>query len=121
MKTDEIIDKIVAERYESKDPAVLLLLRGMVAEIVARAFALRDAPVASPGPLMRKTEPRDGDLMTKQDFVDACRSGALIDYDGFGDLATETHHCSDFRVYPSQCRLSGGWPKWATHVLWYNR
>lgn len=61
-------------------------------------------------------KPKLGDLMTMAEFIDCCKSGGLIDYDGFGEYATETM-VSNIRVRPSD--YSKG--KLITHVLWYNR
>lgn len=57
--------------------------------------------------------------MSWDDFVSHVRGGTLIDYDGVGELATETgvsHTC----IVPSEVE---GYkkPRWATHVVWYNK
>jgi hypothetical protein len=51
-----------------------------------------------------------GTLMTWEEFSEDVDGGMLIDYDGFGELATGD------RVSTIKVR-----PEWATHVLWYNR
>jgi hypothetical protein len=60
-------------------------------------------------------------LMSWEDFVESCRSGNFIDYDGFGELATATR-VSDVTISPSRA-LSADYrrPAWATHVSWYNK
>jgi hypothetical protein len=56
------------------------------------------------------------------EFVDCCRSNAFTDDDGHGELATDDHHVSNIRVYPSEA-IGDGYvrPDWATHVVWYNK
>lgn len=53
------------------------------------------------------------------EFLQAVECNAFIDYDGFGELATETH-CSDIEIYPSQVKETA-FPDWCTHIVWYNR
>ena len=65
--------------------------------------------------------PDYGDLMTVADWLDEVKHGGFIDYDGTGDWATATK-CSNIRVVPSDTKRPGfKVPKWATHVVWYNR
>lgn len=64
--------------------------------------------------------PGYGEHMTKEKFIQHC--GALVDYDGYGELATKDSVAHGEEVHPSW--VQGGlfrWPKWATHVVWYNR
>lgn len=61
-----------------------------------------------------------GDLMPLDDFKDACESGMFIDYDGFGELATEDK-TSKIYITPSMLRTGFKIPGWCTHVLWFNR
>ena len=69
----------------------------------------------------------DGDLIPLNEFIDCCKMHAFIDYDGMGNLATETHvekgDESDPKwIYPSQIvKGTVQAPEWVTHVLWYNR
>jgi hypothetical protein len=67
---------------------------------------------------MRKVY-EDDCLMTREEFMNGVESNALIDYDGFGEFATETE-VYDVEVSPSAVR-STKWPDWATHVCWYNK
>lgn len=61
-----------------------------------------------------------GNHMTRKEFVEQCKAGSFIDYDGFGEYATATH-VSDVRVNPSDVK-NGGWlDSFFTHVVWYNR
>jgi hypothetical protein len=69
-------------------------------------------------PELEPIKKRNGDLFTIKEWKDAVRSGSFIDYDGFGDLATKTG-VSNCRIRPSQSYVV--LPKWATHILWYNR
>jgi len=78
-------------------------------------------------PAPKKREPKleplpdYGDHMTWESFKDSCESGGFIDDDGTGDLATATQ-VSGRSVSPSRA-LDPNWrkPKWATHVVWYNK
>lgn len=64
----------------------------------------------------------DDCYMPWAEFVASCRANAFIDDDGFAELATEDHHVSDVRLYPSDAiREDYKRPDWATHVCWYNR
>lgn len=74
-------------------------------------------------PVVFETENTEGygvDMhMTRQDFLDSVHCGAFIDYDGHGELATETE-CSNLNISPSDVD-DFLWPEWATHVVWYNK
>lgn len=63
--------------------------------------------------------PNYGSHMPMEEFIGYCKTGGFIDYDGYGNYATETQ-CSDFTVTPSDVirgSIRNGW----THVVWYNR
>ena len=60
-----------------------------------------------------------GDLFLMKDWVDCCRRGGFIDYDGFGHYSTLTEE-SSFEVYPSDVKANKV-RKDFTHVMWYNR
>lgn len=64
-------------------------------------------------------EPEHGDHIPIEDFIDMARWGGFIDYDGHGYLATETL-VSNVLVFPSEMKIIQP-PKWATHIVWYNR
>lgn len=66
-----------------------------------------------------KPIPEYGDLMTMEEFLDSVACGALIDYDGHGNYATETE-MSDIVVVPSDVRL-GRINMTFSHVVWFNR
>jgi hypothetical protein len=61
----------------------------------------------------------DACLMTREEFMNDVETNSLIDYDGFGEFATETE-VSDIPVSPSEVK-NIKWPDWATHVCWYNK
>lgn len=63
--------------------------------------------------------PTYGDHMTMKDFVDCCKSGGFIDYDGSGVYATATE-MSDIGIEPSEV-MSGSYRKDFTHVVWFNK
>lgn len=79
--------------------------------------------------IVKKHKPRDiiemsdlpdyGDHMTLEMFVNACKSGMFIDYDGNGDYATEDQ-VSDLIVSPSDI-TSGEYRTDFTHIVWYNK
>lgn len=73
-------------------------------------------------PLNMKDLEVDEDLMTIEEFLDNVTNGCLIDYDGMGQFATNTQ-CHGSWIYPSNFHpnLTIAVPKWATHVVWYNR
>lgn len=61
-----------------------------------------------------------GDLLTITEFMEYCDSGGFIDYDGSGNLATETKE-SSINIYPSNRLKTLTLNPWATHIMWYNR
>jgi hypothetical protein len=81
-------------------------------------------------------EPAEEDdvVYSRRDFIDSCRAGNFIDYDGYGNFARVAKPTEQGRymvavnqsIRPSDV-LSDGfgsarpWPMWATHVVWYNR
>ena len=73
------------------------------------------------GDVLRMSEHVDfGDLFTVEQFLADVKCGALIDYDGFGVLATDKQQ-SNIEVRPSNIRKRLSQYLWATHVMWYNR
>ena len=72
-------------------------------------------------PTMRPIDPERGHHMTLAAFIEDCKSGFFIDYDGGGHYATKTEE-SDIGVHPSdvmndEIELRSDY----THVVWYNR
>ena len=61
-----------------------------------------------------------GDLITVEEFKDACNCGAFIDYDGMGDLVRDNKIVKGDStwIYPSTIDTI---PSDITHILWYNR
>ena len=66
-----------------------------------------------------KPIPEYGDHMTMEEWINGVTSSCLIDYDGYGYLATE-NSMSDIVIVPSDL-LGFDIPKWWTHVVWFNR
>lgn len=62
--------------------------------------------------------PDYGDLMTVKDFVEACKIGAFIDYDGMGHPVKGKRMMGGMTISPSKLKEI---PKDATHILWFNR
>ena len=67
----------------------------------------------------------EGDLMTVEEFKDACEDGCFIDYDGMGDMVKDGH----IVVVDPDSNFFGNWvkpstrhliPDDITHILWYN-
>ncbi len=58
----------------------------------------------------------DGDLMTVEEFQNACANGSFIDYDGFGDMIVDGKAVGE--ISPSSYMDI---PSNVTHVRWYNR
>ena len=60
-----------------------------------------------------------GDHMTLENFIDCCKSGVFIDYDGFGHYATNKEE-SNILIKPSDIKAKK-YREDFTHVVWYNR
>jgi hypothetical protein len=63
--------------------------------------------------------PDYGDLMTLDEFIEHCNSGAFINYDGTGHYATKTK-MSRLYATPSKIKAGNIDRSW-THVMWFNR
>lgn len=62
-------------------------------------------------------------VLTLDEFVEDCKNGYLIDYDGFGyysNSKSEHEDLDELRVYPSQV-TQGGVNRDYKYVHWYNR
>lgn len=59
----------------------------------------------------------DDDIMTVAEFIEYCKMGDLIDYDGFGSPVKDGL-IGSMTIYPSR---RNDIPKDATHIVWYNR
>ena len=71
---------------------------------------------------MINIEDECGDLFTIEEFIEDCKSGGFIDYDGYGNFANLTQYEPSIDVYPSKLLANKiKVPTWATHILWYNR
>lgn len=62
--------------------------------------------------------PDYGDLMTVNDFLEACDVGAFVDYDGSGYPVKDGKMARNIRVVPSN---RSSIPADATHVVWFNK
>jgi hypothetical protein len=65
--------------------------------------------------------PDYGDHMTLEDFNDCVKCGGFIDYDGTGYYATKDKMNRAFVASPGAIMSGKKPPKWATHVMWFNR
>jgi hypothetical protein len=63
--------------------------------------------------------PEYGDLISIEEFVDMCKRGSFIDYDGFGNYAM-VDGMSTKKVYPSDI-IGRKIDYTYTHVVWFNR
>lgn len=66
--------------------------------------------------------PDYGDKISIDDWIEYVKNGCFIDYDGFGNLCTETK-MSDIVIKPSHERYIN-WYKVKeqfSHVMWFNR
>lgn len=71
-------------------------------------------------PFNPKPHGENSDVMTMEEFIDHCKAGSFIDYDGMGQYADETHVLAREWVYPSMV-INGTIDKSYSHVTWYNR
>lgn len=97
----------------------------VILRMISEMRARRKEDAKAPGIRMRDLEPLTEDggdcHMTWEEFRLACLNNAFTDYDGIGDLATASE-VSDISVYPSEVVMEGyEKPKWATHIVWYNK
>ena len=69
-----------------------------------------------------KPLPDYGDHMTMGEFIEHCRDGGFINYDGFGNYATDTEVLDEpsIDVKPSMV-LDGTIDLTWSHIVWYNR
>jgi hypothetical protein len=58
--------------------------------------------------------------MRLDDFIELCKRRMFVDYDGFGELATETQ-VSDQVIYPSYIERGPIIDPQFTHIVWYNK
>ena len=63
--------------------------------------------------------PDYGDLIELNQWLEMIETDFLIDYDGYGYWATKDGMKG--KVYPSDIVKGIIPPKWATHVIWFNR
>jgi len=63
--------------------------------------------------------PEYGDLFTMSKFISLCEVRGFINYDGFGNLATETK-MSEIEIKPSDIIEKIKIDKQFTHVVWFN-
>lgn len=65
--------------------------------------------------------PTYGDLMEISEFVSAVRAGVFVPSDGTAHWATKANF-DLFNEIPLRMLANGTgtWPRWATHVIWFN-
>lgn len=75
---------------------------------------------------MKLTLSTIADIIPIGEFIECVEAGVFIDYDGFGNLGTETHESDYHDVCPSDigyvlANLTDEERETFTHVHWYNR
>ncbi len=58
-------------------------------------------------------------LMSVEEYMANVLAGSIIDYDGYGHPATQSHEDQRFTVLPSLGRACI--PHLATHINWFNK
>lgn len=128
----ELLDKTQNDLSEAKENYMNALIYGMGISVI-EIFKVIKFHEETIDPFMRlvgavkryykdfKLEKQDdiGNLMTLEDFVEACDCGGFIDYDGYGYYATADKQ-SDVVISPSDVSLELVREDF-THVKWYNR
>lgn len=66
-----------------------------------------------------KDIPDYGDHMPLEDFVECCKDGMFIDYDGWGHYASEKKMSTKI-IRPSNV-TDGTYKKNFSHVVWFNK
>lgn len=97
--------------------------------VTEASFVLRYAVIPSNlldritvSPVELEAHPSYGDVFTKEDFIEMCQDGVIINSDGCGNLGTSTGIAEGYHVDPFRiARDSFDWPEWATHVVWFNK
>lgn len=60
----------------------------------------------------------EDDVYTITQFVELCKSGSFIDYDGIGHPVKDNKSDPTIDIYPSKIEKI---PLDATHIVWYNK
>jgi len=63
--------------------------------------------------------PTYGDRMTLKDFIENCKSGGFIDYDGFGNYVSGDM-MTDIEIYPSDIKSNSIRYEFS-EIIWFNR
>jgi len=89
------------------------------AAIAAPAERVQTAPAAKAvrNPYTEPVE-KDGDLMTRKEYVDCCKVGGFVDDDGYGYAVKRGKMAPSIVLSPSKVDEM---PKEITHVVWFNR
>lgn len=64
--------------------------------------------------------PTYGDIMELEDFIDTCKSGGFIDYDGHGYYAVDDKRMTNIKILPSDVR-KGVIRKGFSKIVWFNK
>ena len=63
--------------------------------------------------------PNYGAVMSLEEFVDCCKGGGFIDYDGSGNYVKDNQE-TDIEIYPSDVKYNSIRNDFDT-IIWYNR
>lgn len=113
-----ICDKKQQEAYNAPDVNEFERLYTEASEPIIIAKQLLNTKLKK-DKIEMKPHSKHGDLILLEDFVESCKNGWFIDYDGSGNYATENKQ-TDITICPSDV-IDGKYRKDFTHVMWYNR
>lgn len=116
-----VFDRMDPETFEHSwlDVPTVREASFMVRYVEIPASKLIDVEVA---PVELEEHPSYGDVFTKEDFIEMCQDGGIINSDGSGNLGTSTGIAEGYHVDPFRiAHDSFDWPEWATHVVWFNK
>lgn len=75
---------------------------------------------------MARAAALNGEKIEAEKFIQLCKDGSFVDYDGFGEpwiagvLRKSVWPGGELYIYPSHV-VEQGLPEGTTHVQWYNR
>ena len=70
-------------------------------------------------PVFENEIPDYGDVMPLKEFIECCKSGGFIDYDGSGSYVKDGKE-SNISIYPSDVKFNSIRTDFDT-IIWYNR
>lgn len=61
-----------------------------------------------------------GSVFLLTEFIELCKTGCFIDYDGSGHLSNGSMMDTGYNVYPSEL-LKGNYDHSMSHIVWFNK